>query len=112
MRKNPLPSSVSSKLLHKQLSRDEVQHRVIRLTPRASFFPKAGELFDIWHDGIPWAAKMRAESCTCSRPGGVHVHRYIECGELHAGLAWRVGAKLHFALDEEERIQVSGDLVP
>ncbi len=107
-----MSSRASARRLHKRMSHDEVSQRVIRLSPRASFFPEAGQLFDIWHLGLPWAAKMRKESCRCSRPGGSHFHRYIECGELHAGLSWQVGAKLHFDLDERRRIQVSGDLEP
>lgn len=106
------PSTASSRLLHKRLSYDEVKQRVIRLSPRANFFPEAGQLFDVWYCDQPWAAKIRREPCTCSRPGGAHVHRYIECGELHAGLSWHFGAELRFALDEQDRIQVSGDLEP
>lgn len=94
------------------MSHDEVRQLVIRLSPRARFFPEAEQLFDIWHQDVPWAAKVRRESCDCSRPPGPHFHRYIECGELYAGLSWRVGALLHFDLDDQRRIQVSGDLNP
>ena len=107
-----MPSTASSRLLHKRLSHDEVRQRVIRISPRASFFPDAGQLFDVYYSNQAWAAKIRKESCTCSRPGGAHVHRYIECAELHAGLSWRVGAELRFAVDGQGRIQVSGDLEP
>ena len=112
MRASLLSSTASSTSLHKRLSRDEVAQRVVRLSPRASFFPDPDQLFDIWHQGLPWAAKLRTESCTCSRPGGWHFHRYIECGELHAGLDWRVDAQLNFDVDAQRRIQVSGDLEP
>jgi hypothetical protein len=107
-----VPSRATTQLLHKRLSRLEVTERVIRLHPRARFFPAPGQLFDLWHLGLPWGAKIRSETCTCPHPGGVHQHRYIESGELHAGLRWQAGASLNFDVDERNRIQVSGDLVP
>ncbi len=107
-----MSSRATSRLLHKRLSRLEVAERVLRLHPRASFFPAPGLLFDLWNEGSPWAAKVRHETCTCPHPGKVHVHRYIESGELHAGICWQQGARLHFDLDEHDRIQVSGDLEP
>ena len=42
----------------------------------------------------------------------MHSHRYIESGELHAGLHWQRGAALNFELGEDARIRVSGDLDP
>jgi hypothetical protein len=94
--------------LIKSLSRDEVQQKVIRL-PRADFLPEPDLLFDVWHDGVPWASKIRSEPCTCGRPPGPHRHQYIEGGELHAGLRWAIGARLKFRA-VGDRIEVSGDL--
>jgi len=107
-----MPSRATCQLLHKRLSRQEVAQRVIRLAPRATFFPEPGQLFDIWHQGLAWAAKIRIESCTCPHPGKLHSHRYIESGELHAGLRWQSGAALNFDLSDNDRIVVSGDLAP
>ncbi len=90
------------------LSASDVQQRVIRL-PRAAFLPPPDVLFDLWHDGVPWASKIRSEPCTCGRPGRPHRHRYLEGGEVHAGLDWRVGAELRFSWIEG-RIVVGGDL--
>ncbi len=90
------------------LSASDLQQRVIRV-PRAAFFPPPDRLFDLWHQGRCWAAKIRSEPCTCGRPGRPHRHRYIEGGELHAGLDWRVGAQLSFRV-EGDRIVVDGDL--
>lgn len=94
--------------LVKALSRDEVQQRVIRL-PNADFLPEPDVLFDLWHDGVPWGAKIRSEPCDCGRPPGPHRHRYVEGGELHAGLDWRVGARLRFRR-VDGRVLVDGDL--
>ena len=103
----PLLRRTKTELI-KALSRDEVQQHVIRL-PTAAFLPPADLLFDVWHDGVPWAAKIRSEPCSCPRPPGPHRHRYIEGGELHAGLHWRVGSRLRFRwLDG--RVVVDGDL--
>ena len=95
--------------LHKRLDLDEVQQRVVRIPPRASFFPGAGVLFDVWHSGLPWGSKLRSEPCTCGRPPLRHRHRYLEGGELHAGLRWQVGAELRFRL-EDGRIVLTGDV--
>ena len=95
--------------LRKHLTADEVVQRVVRIPPRASFFPEADVLFDIWHEGVPWGSKIRSEPCFCGRPPAAHRPRYIEGGELHAGLSWRVGAALRFHV-EGDRIVVAGDL--
>ena len=95
--------------LHIRLSRSEVAQRVVRLSPRATFFPPPDVLFDIWHEGRPWASKIRSEPCMCGRPPGPHRHRYLEGGELHAGLRWSVGAELRFR-KEGDRIVVSGEV--
>lgn len=97
--------------LHKTLARDEVVQRVIRLPPAARLFPAPDLLFDVWHQGLPWAAKIRSEPCSCGRPPAPHRHRYLEGGELHAGLRWAVGAELVFEV-VGGRIEVSGDLDP
>lgn len=103
--------NANSREVEKALSRQEVAQRVIRLPWRASFMPQPGMLFDVWHDGQPWAARVRSEPCCCPHPGGWHRHRYVECGELHAGLRWEVGARIVFRMDGG-RIVVSGDLCP
>jgi hypothetical protein len=95
--------------LYKRLSRDEVVQRVVRIPPRARLFPEPDLLFDIWHRGLPWGSKIRSEPCTCGRPPAPHRHRYLEGGELHAGLVWRVGAELRFVL-EDDRIVLTGDV--
>ncbi len=100
--------ATSTELL-KRLEPDEVTQRVVRIPPAATLFPPPDRLFDVWHDGLPWASKIRAEPCTCGRPPGPHRHRFLEGGELHAGLRWRVGAELRFRRDGG-RIVVTGDL--
>ncbi|MEE2828344.1 MAG: hypothetical protein VX498_04070 [Myxococcota bacterium] len=102
----------NGKFFRKTLSEDEVTQRVIRLESRARLFPGPGILFDLWLDDLPWASRIRSEPCTCPRPGGTHRHRYLEGGELHAGLRWKVGAELCFERLEDGRIQVSGDIDP
>jgi hypothetical protein len=98
--------------LRKTLARDEVQQRIVRIPARAGLFPEPGVLFDLWNDGLPWAAKIRSEPCLCGRPAAPHRHRYVECGELHAGLHWRAGARLEFVRGDDDRIVVSGDVDP
>ena len=95
-----------------RLSPDALQQRVVRIPQQDALFPEPGILFDLWHAGMPWAAKIRSESCSCKRWRGTHRHSYIECAELYAGLSWSVGAELHFFVDAQQRIQVSGDLSP
>lgn len=103
-----MPRRRLSKTVHERtLGRDEVQQRVIRVD--ASWFPPADTLFDVWHEGLPWGARIRSEPCACGRPQAPHRHAYIEGGELHAGLDWRVGATLRF-VKRDERIEVDGDL--
>jgi len=99
----------TSNELIKRLGRDEVVQRVVRIPPRATLFPSADVLFDVWHDGRPWGAKIRSEPCLCGRPPRPHRHRYLEGGELHAGLRWAVGAELRFRR-RGDRIVVTGDL--
>ena len=82
---------------------------MIRIPSRSRLFPEVNLLFDVWHDGVPWGVKIRSEPCTCGRPAGGHRHRYIEGGELHAGLTWALGSELRFTRIGT-RIVVSGDL--
>ncbi|MBN92788.1 MAG: hypothetical protein CL928_01795 [Deltaproteobacteria bacterium] len=99
--------------LVRQLTADEVQQRVIRIPSGASgLFPKPNQLFDLWHEGQPWAARVRSEHCTCGRPPREHRHLYLEGAELHAGLRWQVGAELRFQGNEAGHIEVAGDLSP
>lgn len=99
-----------SRHFSKTLESHEVSQRVIRIEARATIFPDPGVPFDLWHEGTPWASRIRRESCFCGRPPGAHSHRYLDGGELHAGLRWEVGSELIFELVEGERIEVSGDL--
>jgi hypothetical protein len=98
----------------KTLRPDEVTLRVVRVDARRSrgLLPEPGLLFDLWNGGHPWAAKIRSEPCTCGRPRGEHRHRYVECGELHAGLQWRAGASLRFFRGLDGRVHVDGDVDP
>ena len=95
-----------------KLSSDSIVQRVIRIPSHIRIFPEPDLLFDLWHDGIPWASRIRRESCTCSRPGGQHSHRYIEAAELHAGIAWQPGTELRFIRSANGRIVVGGDVQP
>lgn len=96
--------------LLKQLDASEVQQRVIRLPIHSPLFPEPDLLFDLWHEGRPWASKLRLEFCSCGQPPSPHRHCYLEGAELHAGLHWTVGAELRFELDGLGRICVTGDL--
>jgi len=89
-----------------------VRQRVVRLGARAAGFPPPGELFDLWHRGVPWAAVVRSEPCDCGRPRRPHRHRYLECGELHAGLRWEEGACLRLRALADGGVEVDGDLEP
>jgi len=97
--------------LVRHLTPGEIQQRVIRIPADSRLFPSPDTLFDLWHQGLPWAARIRSEHCSCGRPPGDHRHRYLEGAELHAGLRWEIGAELRFERDSRGRIKVDGDLV-
>jgi len=93
----------------KRLTADDLAQRVLCIDGLAHLFPDPGQHFDLWHGGIPWASRVRAEPCQCSLKSGLHTHLYLEGGEIHAGLSWSVDSLLHFDLDAEQLV-VSGDL--
>jgi hypothetical protein len=63
----------------------------------------------LWHEGIPWASRVRAEPCPCDRSPGPHTHHYLEGGEIHAGVRWTPGSTLQFTLIQQQ-LHVDGDL--
>lgn len=92
------------------IGEDQLVQRVICVDEAASILPPPGQPFDLWHEGVPWASKVRAEPCCCDALPGRHEHRFLEGGEVHAGLHWRLGAQLHFRRDEQGRLHIWGDL--
>ena len=71
---------------------------------------------DVWHDGVPWACRLRWEPRPCAQradPRGAElpVDWLIEGGELFAGLRWESGSELRFWRDGD-RVCVGGDLTP
>jgi len=94
----------------KQLTEEDVRQRVLRVDSIVALFPDQGVHFDLWHEGIPWASRVRREPCLCSQQPELHAHFYLEGGEIHAGLCWEIGSILHFELDDKDQLRVSGDL--
>ena len=92
------------------LSADEVAQRVVRVTDDVSLFPEPGVPFDLWHNGIPWASRIRSEACPGPQPSQRHYEHYLEGGELHAGLRWEEGARLKFDRRADGQIELSGDV--
>jgi len=87
-----------------------VAQRVLCIDGLTGLFPAPGEPFDLWHEGLAWASKVRREPCVCTQQPAPHCHHYLEGGEIHAGMRWEIGAQLHFRRDEGGRILVWGDL--
>ncbi len=98
--------------LEKTLSSQEVVQRIVRVGCKPSPLPEPGLLFDLVFEGVPWAAQLREESCRCPHPGGLHRHRLLICGELHAALEWRRGALLAIERGPDGRLWIQGDLSP
>lgn len=93
----------------KAITADEIEQRILCIDGLVHLFPDPGQHFDLWHEGIPWASRVRAEPCLCDKSPGLHTHHYLEGGEIHAGLQWTVGSTLHFQLIQQQ-LQVAGDL--
>jgi len=105
-------AAASSKLSGiKHVTADEIEQRVLCVDKLIHLFPKPGEHFDLWHQGIPWASRVRAEPCPCDENPKVHTHHYLEGGEIHAGFQWTIGSILHFTLIEQQ-LHVDGDIEP
>lgn len=92
------------------LTENDITQRVICADSLVDLLPSPGETFDLWHEGMPWASKLRREPCTCQQLPTSHEHFYLEGGEIHAGLRWETGAVLHVEQDEDGRLTVSGSL--
>jgi hypothetical protein len=93
----------------KHITAEEIEQRVLCIDGLGHLFPEPGQHFDLWHEGIPWASRVRAEPCPCDKSPELHTHHYLEGGEIHAGFQWTLGSTLHFTLVQQQ-LHVDGDL--